>query len=136
MEQYTPLVFTDLVSETPLEEQNSGGSGRSASELLPLAGPRGEADCGGLSPSYKEHPRLREDGGYEVIKKAILNLSPCHKDHIGAYREGNEQWLMGKHKTANTDPPLWRLLIAVARSTWDVKLRNKAKLCLQGRLIG
>lgn len=44
---------------------------------------------------------MREEGGYEAIKKAILNLSLRHKDHISAYGEGNERRLTGKHETAN-----------------------------------
>ncbi|NBH36885.1 50S ribosomal protein L3, partial [Clostridiaceae bacterium] len=39
---------------------------------------------------------MREEGGFEVIKKAILNLSLRHKDHISAYGEGNERRLTGK----------------------------------------
>ncbi|XP_057755730.1 probable inactive purple acid phosphatase 1 [Arachis stenosperma] len=36
-----------------------------------------------------------EDDGYEVIKKAIINLSLGHKEHIIAYGEGNERKLTG-----------------------------------------
>ncbi|XP_020274748.1 glutamine synthetase, chloroplastic [Asparagus officinalis] len=50
---------------------------------------------------------MREDGGYEVIKKAILNLSLRHKDHISAYGEGNERRLTGKHETASIDSFSW-----------------------------
>ncbi|KAJ9182025.1 hypothetical protein P3X46_006061 [Hevea brasiliensis] len=50
---------------------------------------------------------MREDGGYEVIKKAILNLSLRHKDHISAYGEGNERRLTGKHETANINTFSW-----------------------------
>ncbi|CAM0902145.1 unnamed protein product [Alopecurus aequalis] len=34
---------------------------------------------------------MREDGGFEVIKKAILNLSLRHDLHISEYGEGNER---------------------------------------------
>ncbi|XP_031120300.1 glutamine synthetase, chloroplastic-like [Ipomoea triloba] len=34
---------------------------------------------------------MREEGGFEVIKKAILNLSLRHLYHISAYGEGNER---------------------------------------------
>ncbi|KAJ0034833.1 hypothetical protein Pint_24944 [Pistacia integerrima] len=44
---------------------------------------------------------MREDGGYEAIKRSILNLSLRHKDHISAYGEGNERRLTGKHETAS-----------------------------------
>ncbi|GMN46563.1 hypothetical protein TIFTF001_015747 [Ficus carica] len=50
---------------------------------------------------------MREDGGYEVIKKAILNLSLRHKEHISAYGEGNERRLTGKHETASIDSFSW-----------------------------
>ena len=50
---------------------------------------------------------MREDGGFEVIKKAILNLSLRHKDHISAYGEGNERRLTGKHETASIDSFSW-----------------------------
>ena len=52
---------------------------------------------------------MREDGGYEVIKKAILNLSLRHRDHISAYGEGNERRLTGKHETASIDTFSWVL---------------------------
>ena len=50
---------------------------------------------------------MREDGGYEVIKKAIINLSLRHKEHISAYGEGNERRLTGKHETANINTFSW-----------------------------
>ncbi|KAF3782447.1 Glutamine synthetase [Nymphaea thermarum] len=51
---------------------------------------------------------MREEGGYEAIKKAILNLSLRHKEHIIAYGEGNEQRLTGKHETASVDTSSWK----------------------------
>jgi len=53
---------------------------------------------------------MREDGGFEVIKKAILNLSLRHKVHIEAYGEGNERRLTGKHETASINTFSWVLL--------------------------
>ncbi|MCI23143.1 glutamine synthetase, partial [Trifolium medium] len=50
---------------------------------------------------------MREDGGFEVIKKAILNLSLRHKVHIEAYGEGNERRLTGKHETASINTFSW-----------------------------
>ncbi|KAK6913522.1 Glutamine synthetase, N-terminal domain [Dillenia turbinata] len=38
----------------------------------------------------------RNDGGYEVIKKAIEKLGLRHKEHIAAYGEGNERRLIWK----------------------------------------
>nr|GMC46260.1 glutamine synthetase leaf isozyme, chloroplastic [Ipomoea batatas]GMD33024.1 glutamine synthetase leaf isozyme, chloroplastic [Ipomoea batatas] len=50
---------------------------------------------------------MREEGGFEVIKKAILNLSLRHRDHISAYGEGNERRLKGKHETASINTFSW-----------------------------
>ncbi|BBG93269.1 AWPM-19-like family protein [Prunus dulcis] len=50
---------------------------------------------------------MREEGGFEVIKKAILNLSLRHADHISAYGEGNERRLTGKHETASINTFSW-----------------------------
>jgi len=50
---------------------------------------------------------MREDGGFEVIKKSILNLSLRHDLHISAYGEGNERRLTGLHETASIDTFSW-----------------------------
>ncbi|KAL0430450.1 UNVERIFIED_CONTAM: Glutamine synthetase [Sesamum radiatum] len=50
---------------------------------------------------------MREEGGYEIIKKAIENLGLRHKEHIAAYGEGNERRLTGKHETANINTFKW-----------------------------
>ncbi|RYR07998.1 hypothetical protein Ahy_B05g075516 isoform B [Arachis hypogaea] len=50
---------------------------------------------------------MRNDGGYEVIKKAIEKLKLKHKDHIAAYGEGNERRLTGKHETADIHTFSW-----------------------------
>lgn len=50
---------------------------------------------------------MREDGGYEVIKKAIEKLGLRHKEHISAYGEGNERRLTGKHETADINTFVW-----------------------------
>lgn len=56
---------------------------------------------------------MREEGGFEVIKKAILNLSLRHKEHISAYGEGNERRLTGKHETASIDSFSWVCLLVI-----------------------
>lgn len=53
---------------------------------------------------------MREDGGYEVIKKAIEKLGLKHKEHIAAYGEGNERRLTGRHETADINNFLWVIL--------------------------
>lgn len=54
---------------------------------------------------------MREDGGYEVIKKAIEKLGLRHKEHISAYGEGNERRLTGKHETADINTFLWVIVL-------------------------
>lgn len=50
---------------------------------------------------------MRDEGGYEVIKKAIANLGLRHKEHIAAYGEGNERRLTGRHETADINTFKW-----------------------------
>ncbi|EFJ21481.1 hypothetical protein SELMODRAFT_151817 [Selaginella moellendorffii] len=50
---------------------------------------------------------MREEGGYEIIKKAIGKLGLKHKDHIAAYGEGNERRLTGRHETADIHTFSW-----------------------------
>lgn len=50
---------------------------------------------------------MRNDGGYEIIKKAIEKLGKKHSEHIAAYGEGNERRLTGKHETADINTFLW-----------------------------
>lgn len=50
---------------------------------------------------------MREDGGFEVIKKAIEKLGLRHKEHISAYGEGNERRLTGRHETADIHTFSW-----------------------------
>ncbi|KAK7844897.1 glutamine synthetase cytosolic isozyme 2 [Quercus suber] len=50
---------------------------------------------------------MRNDGGFEVIKKAIEKLGRRHKEHIAAYGEGNERRLTGRHETADINTFLW-----------------------------
>ncbi|CAI0449614.1 unnamed protein product, partial [Linum tenue] len=48
-----------------------------------------------------------EEGGYELIKKAIHKLQLRHADHIAAYGEGNERRLTGGHETAEINTFSW-----------------------------
>lgn len=50
---------------------------------------------------------MRNDGGIDVIKKAIDKLSRRHKEHIAAYGEGNERRLTGRHETADINTFSW-----------------------------
>lgn len=58
---------------------------------------------------------MREDGGYEVIKKAIEKLGLKHKEHIAAYGEGNERRLTGKHETADINTFKWVMFFFFSR---------------------
>lgn len=44
---------------------------------------------------------MREEGGLEIIKKAIYKLGAKHDEHIAVYGEGNELRLTGKFETAS-----------------------------------
>ena len=46
---------------------------------------------------------MREEGGLEVIKKAIYKLGAKHAEHIAVYGEGNELRLTGAFETASID---------------------------------
>lgn len=44
---------------------------------------------------------MREEGGLEIIHKAIHKLGAKHAEHIAVYGSGNELRLTGKHETAS-----------------------------------
>lgn len=46
---------------------------------------------------------MREEGGLDVIKKAIYKLGAKHQEHIAVYGTGNELRLTGLHETASID---------------------------------
>ncbi|GAY46868.1 hypothetical protein CUMW_100300 [Citrus unshiu] len=50
---------------------------------------------------------MRNDGGIDVIKKAIEKLGKRHGEHIAAYGEGNERRLTGRHETADINTFSW-----------------------------
>ncbi|XP_068332437.1 glutamine synthetase nodule isozyme-like [Pyrus communis] len=50
---------------------------------------------------------MRNDGGINVIKKAIEKLSLRHKEHIASYGKGNERRLTGLHETADIHTFSW-----------------------------
>lgn len=45
--------------------------------------------------------KMREDGGYEEIKKAMEKLKLRHAEHIAVYGADNDQRLTGAHETAH-----------------------------------
>ncbi|XP_058786642.1 glutamine synthetase nodule isozyme-like isoform X2 [Vicia villosa] len=50
---------------------------------------------------------MREEGGYEIIKKAIEKLRKRHAKHITACGEGKERRLTGKHETTDINTFSW-----------------------------
>ncbi|GJX47127.1 hypothetical protein Tco_0272317 [Tanacetum coccineum] len=58
-------------------------------------------------PSLFPTKSMREEGGYEIIKKAIEKLGLRHKEYIAAYGEGNEHRLTGRHETADINTFKW-----------------------------
>ncbi|MBA0786748.1 hypothetical protein Gotri_024940 [Gossypium trilobum] len=67
---------------------------------------------------------MRNESGFEVIKKAIKNLKLRHKDHIAAYGEGNDHRLTGRHETTDINTFSW----GVANRGASVKVeRDTAK---------
>ena len=45
--------------------------------------------------------KMREEGGLDVIKKAVEKLSKRHHEHIAVYGEHNELRLTGRHETGH-----------------------------------
>ncbi|CAI5530727.1 unnamed protein product, partial [Closterium sp. Naga37s-1] len=61
----------------------------------------------GWDATFLSTKAMREEGGYDVILKAIEKLGLRHKEHIAAYGEGNERRLTGKHETADVNTFSW-----------------------------
>ncbi|PIA39379.1 hypothetical protein AQUCO_02600087v1 [Aquilegia coerulea] len=50
---------------------------------------------------------MRNNGGYELIRKAIDKLGMRHKEHLAVYGEGNERRLTGRCETADFNTFVW-----------------------------
>jgi hypothetical protein len=67
---------------------------------------------------------MRNDGGFEVIKKAIGKLQLKHKEHIAAYGEGNERRLTGRHETADINTFSWVRIFLRQHSSFKIQALN------------
>jgi glutamine synthetase len=67
---------------------------------------------------------MREDGGYDVIIKAIEKMGKKHLEHIACYGKDNEKRLTGAHETA----PIDKFSYGVAHRGASVRIPRQTKL--------
>jgi len=73
---------------------------------------------------------MREEGGDDVIHRAIKKLKSLHNGHIDVYGSGNEKRLTGKHETCPITEFRWGVSDrgASVRIPWQVALNGKGYL--------
>jgi len=67
---------------------------------------------------------MREEGGFDVIIKAVEKLGKKHQEHMICYGVGNERRLTGAHETA----PMDKFSYGVAHRGASVRIPRQAKL--------
>ena len=67
---------------------------------------------------------MREEGGFDVIIKAVEKLGKKHQEHVACYGVGNERRLTGAHETA----PIDKFSYGVAHRGASVRIPRQAKL--------
>merc|ERR1712216_246715 len=67
--------------------------------------------------------KMRNDGGYAEIIKAIEKLGKKHDEHIKIYGEGNERRLTGAHETA----PITKFSYGVANRGASIRIPRDAE---------
>ncbi len=70
---------------------------------------------------------MREEGGIELIKEAMVKLESNHMDHIEVYGLHNEKRLTGKHETSGIHE------FSFGYSTRDTSIRIPAQAIVEGR---
>lgn len=84
--------------------------------------------------------KMRQKGGYEEVRRAVLALEQSHEEHISAYGEGNERRLTGLHETAPIDRFSWGVdnqlaHVCIPRCA-PARLRRQARAALAPRAVG
>ena len=73
---------------------------------------------------------MRNEGGYDLIMKAVKKLEAKHSEHMAVYGVGNELRMTGKHETAAYDT----FTYGVANRGASVRIPNQTEKEQKGYL--